>query len=154
MASRIVSRRNRCPDFRSHSIPGALQQQYLVLLVNIRACFELIQKPQPVARQETEQPEGALLRSVVRVERVQQDSLMTVEDTRAHTLGPPRLAPQLQKLVEHLALGAVQRAEKRLIEFADRLTQFAKQRAERFLAGIELACQPTRQELTLQGVPQ
>src|SRR6202034_1557285 len=88
------------------------------------------------------------------IQRIQQDSLVSIEDAYPQILGSSRLPFQLRKLMKHFAFRGVQRTDQRAIEPCKwRLIAF-QQLAQRFFARIETACQSARQSFLLHACPQ
>src|ERR1700733_3011138 len=85
----------------------------------------------------------------MRIQRIKQYPLVSIQNTYPQILGPSRLPSQLRKLMQHFAFRRVQRADERAIELHKRGLVALQQLAQRLFARIETACQTARQAFLL-----
>src|ERR1700722_3982351 len=85
----------------------------------------------------------------MRIQRIKQYPLVSIQNTYPQILGPSRLPSQLRKLMQHFAFRRVQRANERAIELHKRGLIALQQLAQRLFPGIETACQTARQAFLL-----
>src|SRR5580704_13296815 len=70
---------------------------------------QIVKEFEPVGRKKRQGAQAAFLQSTMRVNRVNQDALVALQNTGAHALGTARLGLQLGELVEHLSFCQAQR---------------------------------------------
>src|ERR1700693_2435549 len=87
----------------------------------------------------------------MRIERVKQDALVSVEDAYAQVFGPPCLAFQLSKLVQHFYFGGIERAAQCAIQSRQRCAITLQKLAQRSFARFKTACQTARQSFLLHA---
>jgi len=81
--------------------------------------------------------EGALLQTAAGIERIEQDALVTVENTGTKVFGAGDLSLELFDLMENLALGGMQGFEERGIEAAEWFLVGLQHGPERCFAFLE-----------------
>src|ERR1700722_16743346 len=87
----------------------------------------------------------------MRIQRIKQYPLVSIQNTYPQILGPPRLPSQLRKLVQHFALRGIQRANECAIELHKRSLIALQQLTQRLFPGIEAAGQTARQAFLLHA---
>src|SRR5580700_9863258 len=84
---------------------------------------QLLQKTRAITGHPRQRRSRALLQAAVRIQRIKQQFFVPVENVSPLIFSAPGFALYFPELVEHLALGGIQRVNQRSVEFLERIAE-------------------------------